>query len=115
MRYFCFPNRPDAVNGDGEMWVELDGERAVRQVDRIEDHWHNSSADDGDWDGLGLADQPFDEDVMPFGHEIEAAEFERVWSDSVRRLRRQARRRRWQARATSLRALLRRQRSPGHE
>ncbi len=70
--------------GPGTIWFELEGESAVRQVERYGDRWFDSRVDHHPELGLALADQPLPIDDLPQNAQWATREdFEAAWQQSL--------------------------------
>jgi hypothetical protein len=77
-----FKRDADSELGSGEVWMEFDGDRPSRQVERYGDRWFSSRSEYHDELGPGLVDQPLAELDLRAEHEVSPDEFERAWRKS---------------------------------
>jgi hypothetical protein len=76
-RYIKIPAESDL--GEGVIYFEIEGEWAVRQVQRYGNRWFRSDRDYHPEIGLALTDQPFSEEEIASAEEISGDEFEDAW------------------------------------
>ncbi len=81
-RYFKHEAESDL--GAGGAYLEIDGEWAVRQVERYSGRWFCSNKEYHPEIGPALADQPLSELELKPEHEISADEFEAVWEEAMK-------------------------------
>lgn len=85
-RYFKSATETDI--GNGEVYVEFDGEWATRQVDVIGQRWFCSHGHTYHPEiGLALLDQPLSVAQPDPEYEITASDFEQVWREALERCR----------------------------
>jgi len=81
-----FKSATETPIGNGEVYVEFDGEWATRQVDVIGQRWFCSHGHTYHEEiGLSLTDQALSTLEPDPEDEISAAEFEEVWREALRR------------------------------
>jgi hypothetical protein len=69
---------------EGTLYLELEGDRAVRQVDAYGGQWFSSRKLSHDEIGIGLTDLPYETSPAWPETEITRDEFERAWDTAGR-------------------------------
>jgi hypothetical protein len=83
-----FRSATETLIGNGEVYIEFDGEWATRQVDVIDERWFRSDRRDYHPEiGVALTDQPLSMLDPAAEDEITQAKFEHVWEEALRRCR----------------------------
>lgn len=76
-----FKREAESELGEGIVWLESTDGWPSRQVEIYGDAWRWGDEAHDEW----LADQPLDVLELGAEHEIDPAEFERVWQEALRR------------------------------
>lgn len=82
MKYLKMPT--ESSLGVGTVWLELDGEWVVRQVDNYGARWFSSREDFHPALGILLTDQPLPESEHCSYEEVTRDEFEQVWTKAAK-------------------------------